>query len=74
METSKILTALKSMTRDEQIIIQLYFYESLKTKEISIILNIAEDKVKAAYTKLLTKLGINQISQAYRKRERRLHN
>ena len=59
-ELSEVLiSAVKSLSEKEQIIISLYYYEGLKSKQIASVLEVSESRVSQLHAKALMKLKYN---------------
>lgn len=53
MLLEKVLEVLQDLKERDQLIIQLYFYEELSLKEISVILNVSESRVSQILTRII---------------------
>ncbi len=58
----KINETLKNLDEREQLILQLYYYEELSLKEISVILDISESRISQIHKRLIKKLREGVIS------------
>ena len=55
--SDKILEALKALKSEEQILAGLYFYESLTTEEISIIMKKNREEIRSSLKTIFTKIS-----------------
>ncbi|MBQ6844671.1 MAG: FliA/WhiG family RNA polymerase sigma factor [Agathobacter sp.] len=52
----KLIEALEILTEKERLVIELYYYEDLTLKEISLVLEVSESRVSQLHTKALLKM------------------
>ena len=52
----KLIEALELLTEKERRVIELYYYEDLTLKEISLVLEVSESRVSQLHTKALLKM------------------
>ena len=52
----KLIEALDMLTEKERRVIELYYYEDLTLKEISLVLEVSESRVSQLHTKALLKM------------------
>ena len=52
----KLVEALEMLTEKERRVVELYYYEDLTLKEISMVLEVSESRVSQLHTKSLVKL------------------
>ncbi len=55
----KLADAIKNLTEKERLVIELYYYEELSLKEISMVLEVSESRVSQLHTKALNKMKQN---------------
>ena len=52
----KLVEALTLLTEKERMVVELYYYEDLTLKEISLVLEVSESRVSQLHTKALLKM------------------
>ena len=52
----KLIEALAVLTEKERLVVELYYYEDLTLKEISLVLEVSESRVSQLHTKALLKM------------------
>jgi RNA polymerase sigma factor for flagellar operon FliA len=61
---SILIEVLESLTEKERRVIQLYYYDELNLKEISLVLEVSESRVSQLHTKALQKMKMKIGNQA----------